>query len=47
MTNFLAAVLAKALYLILEALITRLVREFVLINLRQRRQPTTVTVLAT
>jgi hypothetical protein len=39
--EFLAAVLAKALFTLLEALIMRLVQELVMAGLRQYRQPAT------
>ena len=46
MTDFLAAVLAKALLSVLEALIVRLVKHFVMTNARQRRPSPAVTLVA-
>jgi hypothetical protein len=43
-TEFLAAVLAKALFALLEALIMRLVRDLFVAGLRQYREPATTAV---
>ncbi|MBC6460938.1 hypothetical protein [Actinomadura sp. HBU206391] len=46
MTDFLAAVLAKALLTVLEALIVRLVKHFLTTNARQRRPAAAATLVA-